>query len=359
MQRTVDPQRDARHAALLALMIAIAVAIATATATTPSLAAAGFLRWHWNIDDNRLAIQGFDPVAYTADGKARIGDSKWETEHEGIRYRFASADNRRAFAADPEKYLPRFGGWCAFGLGLDSATVGLANRRIPADPESFEIIDGRVVLFSRGPGWDARKRWRNGDPTKQLERADAFWRSREALAAAVGEKPHGLHPAAVLETTQFNFFIGEWDSRYKVRVSPTRPDYSPEIRGRWSARYGWDGFAIYDDWVQIGAPPGNSGPAIRSFDPFTRTWVMHYIPINSPMSSVWAMTGEFDDEGELHATMKATDGSGDFLQRVHFINISKDRFSWRSDRSYDEGKTWIDDWGVGENYRIKSDDTSG
>ena len=79
---------------------------------------------------------------------------------------------------------------------------------------------------------------------------------------------------------------------------------------------------------------------------------MHYIPINAPLSAVWAMEGTFDENGELHASMRASDPSGEFLQRVHFIDISEDHFSWRSDRSYDNGKTWIINWGMGENYRV-------
>ncbi len=311
-----------------------------------------FLRWHENVDADRLALGGYDPVAYLQDGRAVRGEDDLEASHEGVRYRFAIDEHRDLFQKDPDRYLPEFGGWCAYSLGVDPKT-GAVPLRVKADPRSFQVIDGRTVLFARFPSFDARKTWNQGDPAAHLERARAFWKSRESLAASVGAKPEGLHPMAVLETVQFDFFVGEWDSRYKVRVDPKQPGYSQEIRGTWKAWYGWEGFAIYDDWSQVGGRPGNSGPAIRSFDPVSRKWIMHYIPINAPLSSVWAMTGEFDEKGWLHAEMEASDGRGKFLQRVHFVNISEDHFSWRSDRSYDGGETWIENWGMGENHRVR------
>lgn len=315
-----------------------------------------FLRWYWAIDEERLALGGYDPVAYHELGRPRRGRDSIELVHHGIRYRFVSEEFRDRFAGDPDRYLPAFGGWCAFALSMQPEETGSGPRRILPDPQNFDIVDGRLLLFSRTPRTNTRDLWRRGNTEEALARAEAFWREREHLAASVGEKPDGLHPHAPLETVQFDFFIGNWESRYKVRVDPARPEYGPTIRGHWKAWYGWDGFAIYDDWQLVGGPPGNSGPAIRSYDPLSRTWVMHYIPINAPLRSVWGMTGTFDENGELHATMQAEDIPGrPYLQRVHFVNISEDHFSWRSDRSYDGGTTWHENWGMGENYRSGSD----
>lgn len=345
----------------VALQTSVAVIMALASTLANSNGdegKAGSARWHYNIDDDHIAIEGYDPVAYHVDEQALQGDASITAEVEGVQYLFSSVENRDLFLKAPEKYLPSFGGWCALGVSLDPAKSGVAPRRIPPDPSSFKIVDGRLLLFSRAVFGDAKSIWdQRGDEESALELADAFWTSRDELAAEIGAKPDGMHRLAVMETAQFDFFIGEWESRYKVLVDPSNGVYSPEVRGHWKAWYGWDGYAIYDDWVQVGIPVTNSGPAVRSYDPLNKKWVMHYIPVNTPASGVWQMIGEFDDKGELHAEMKALDGQGrEFLQRVHFVNIEQDHFSWRSDRSYDGGQTWVEDWGVGENKRIGLDD---
>ncbi len=315
---------------------------------------APFLRWHWFVDDDRVALAGYDPVAYHLLDEAVPGDPELELEHRGVRYRFVDPEHRDRFAQEPESYLPAHGGWCSWALSQDASTTGAAPQRLAPDPTHFQRIDGRIHLFARGPGFDGKRSWESA-PQATRERADAFWASREALAARIGPLPEGMNAAAPMETAQFDFFIGTWNSDYQVRVSPESPG-KVRLQGLWTARYGWQGYAIYDDWVQVGAPPNTSGPAIRSFDPLRREWVMHYIPINAPLRAVWRMTGRFDDAGELHGELALTDAQGrPFLQRIHFRDIGPDRFTWSCDRSYDDGETWLIDFGVGQNTRRHED----
>lgn len=308
-------------------------------------------RWHWFADEAGLALGGYDPVAYHTVAEALVGTEALEQEHAGLRYRFSDEATLELFREEPERYLPAFGGWCALGLGLDPKAIGAPQSRTQPDPTSFKLVDGRLLLYARLPGWDARSVWDRSDETILLERAEAFWQEREALAARVGTCPKGFNPQAPLETTQFDFIIGAWDSTYVSRVDPAS-DQTVTIRGDWKAWYGWQGYAIYDDWVQLGAPPNTSGPAIRSFDLLNKEWVMHYIPIGAPRTGVWSMTGRFDEAGELHGECTLIDGRGrTFLQRIHFVEITKESFAWRSDRSYDSGDNWIEGWGVGKNTR--------
>lgn len=321
-------------------------------ALAPS-SAAPFLRWHWFVDEDRVAIGGYDPVAYHTQGQAVRGDPEHVAEHEGVVYHFTNSEHAAVFRADTEPFLPAYGGWCAYAMGQDSERTRFAQVRYPPDPELFLIDDGRLMLFSQGAGWNGRQLWMQGDLEAFTRRADRFWESREALSSRVGEKPAGLHPHAPLETTQFDFFIGVWDSDYELRTSP-ESDATVRLHGRWTARYGWNGFAVYDDWIQLDAPPNASGPAIRSYDPLNRQWVMHYIPINAPATSVWRMTGEFDDEGALHGELELRDAQGrTCLQRIHFRDITENHFTWSCDRSYDGGETWLVDWGVGSNTRLE------
>ena len=85
-----------------------------------------------------IGAAGYDPVAYFTDGAAVRGSEAFAVEHAGVTYRFASAAHRDAFAAEPERYLPRYGGYCAYA----AAKGALA----PTDPEAFSVIDGKLYF---------------------------------------------------------------------------------------------------------------------------------------------------------------------------------------------------------------------
>ena len=88
-----------------------------------------------------VAIMGYDTVAYFTDGKATKGSEDFAYEWLGTPWYFANAEHRDMFAADPEKYAPQFGGYCAVGVGVD----GHAAENI--DPETaWRIIDGKLYL---------------------------------------------------------------------------------------------------------------------------------------------------------------------------------------------------------------------
>jgi len=92
--------------------------------------------------DSNLMLGGNDAVAYFTAGRAVPGSSQIKAEHRGLTYRFASAENRRQFITNPERYAPQFGGFCA--LSMINAVP------IAADAGSFKIIDGKLYLFD-GP----------------------------------------------------------------------------------------------------------------------------------------------------------------------------------------------------------------
>jgi YHS domain-containing protein len=66
--------------------------------------------------ENDWAIKGYDPVAYFATGKPAPGLAQFTTTHKGVTYRFASAENRARFIAAPEKFVPQYGGYCAYAI---------------------------------------------------------------------------------------------------------------------------------------------------------------------------------------------------------------------------------------------------
>ena len=89
--------------------------------------------------DSDLMLRGNDPVAYFTAGRAVAGSSEIKTEHRGLTYRFASVESRRQFITSPERYVPQFGGFCAQSMAYAVP--------VPADGNSFKIIDGRLYLF--------------------------------------------------------------------------------------------------------------------------------------------------------------------------------------------------------------------
>ena len=84
------------------------------------------------------AIDGTDPVAYFTMGKPVEGSSEFAHEWNGATFHFSSAENRDLFAADPEKYAPQYGGYCAWAVsqGYTAST----------DPEAWKIVDGKLYL---------------------------------------------------------------------------------------------------------------------------------------------------------------------------------------------------------------------
>src|SRR5262249_12011771 len=86
-----------------------------------------------------LAIHGFDPVAYFTDGKPMLGRGEFEYAHAGVVWRFRNVGNRSAFAADPEIYMPRYGGYDPVGIGRGVPVAG--------DPRYWIIVGDRLYLF--------------------------------------------------------------------------------------------------------------------------------------------------------------------------------------------------------------------
>lgn len=122
---------------------------------------------HQNVGKDRLAIEGYDPVAYLEAGAARKGKGEFTADYNGAVYRFESDEHRKAFAADPAKYAPAYGGWCA--------TAMVEGKKVEIDPKNFKVTNGRLFLFYKDFFTDARKKWLKDEATL-TGRADAAWK---------------------------------------------------------------------------------------------------------------------------------------------------------------------------------------
>ncbi|WP_252023669.1 YHS domain-containing (seleno)protein [Vibrio sp. SCSIO 43136] len=84
------------------------------------------------------AIKGYDPVAYFTVGKATKGDSDFVYEWQGADWKFSSQQNLEAFKANPDKYAPQYGGYCAWAV-----SKGYTAK---IDPQAWHIHDGKLYL---------------------------------------------------------------------------------------------------------------------------------------------------------------------------------------------------------------------
>jgi YHS domain-containing protein len=122
----------------------------------------------YNVPSTGLALEGYCPVSYfKADGPVR-GTSKHGVTYLGVTYHCADAEAKASFERNPEKYIPAYGGWCAFGMAVQD--------KFPVDPTNFKIVDGRLMVFLRNSSIDALELWNERDEPKQVQRADEHWK---------------------------------------------------------------------------------------------------------------------------------------------------------------------------------------
>jgi YHS domain-containing protein len=134
-------------------LVALAIVAATAAVSAGPV----------NRDRRGLALDGYDPVAYFTEHRAVRGDAALARTHEGTTYYFASSANRDAFAADPARYLPQFGGFCAWAVSRGYTA--------PVDPQAWRVVDGRLYLnYSRS----VQKMWEE-DVAGNIRKGDANW----------------------------------------------------------------------------------------------------------------------------------------------------------------------------------------
>jgi hypothetical protein len=91
-----------------------------------------------NTDAAGVAVKGYDVVAYHTQSAAVAGAAAFAAMHEGATYRFVSAANRDAFMAQPARFLPQYGGYCAMGVAV--------GRKFDIDPKAFRVVDGKLYL---------------------------------------------------------------------------------------------------------------------------------------------------------------------------------------------------------------------
>ena len=115
-----------------------------------------------NVDAQGVALGGHDPIGYV-NGAPALGTDQHTSKHGGATYRFATAEHKLKFDAEPDGRAPRYGGYCAYAASL--------NRLTPGDPQVWRIIDGQLLLFANA---DFRDQYEK-DPAGNRSKAEANW----------------------------------------------------------------------------------------------------------------------------------------------------------------------------------------
>ncbi len=142
----------------------------------------------YDLGRKNLALGGYDPTSYFADfgSQPKEGSKKITADHRGVLYRFVSEASKKAFLADPGRYEPMYGGWCAWAIAKKKP------HKVEPTPTCFTIEGGRLFLFYNGFWDNTKKKWVSGGSAPKLKnRADANWTamSGEAVRADVPPKP--------------------------------------------------------------------------------------------------------------------------------------------------------------------------
>ena len=116
-----------------------------------------------NVDKSGVGIKGYDPVAYFTDNQPIKGSAQFQSDSNGVTYYFASDRSKAVFDANPGKYEPQFGGFCAWAVSQCYTA--------PIDPNAFQVVNGRVLLQY---SLSVRKQF-SQDTEGNLRKADANW----------------------------------------------------------------------------------------------------------------------------------------------------------------------------------------
>jgi YHS domain-containing protein len=144
------------NALLLSLSLTLGVNLAFAAEPINTLEKSGFFSYK----PSGVAIRGTDTVAYFTEGKPIAGSDKYTSQWEGATWKFSSQKHLDLFTANPEKYAPQYGGYCAYGTAQGNL--------VKIEPENWTIIDDKLYLNFND---SVQKTWEN-DTAAYIKKAD-------------------------------------------------------------------------------------------------------------------------------------------------------------------------------------------
>jgi YHS domain-containing protein len=140
---------------------------------------------HYDLNEKKdnLAIDGYDPVAYFKEGggKPAKGSKRIRTTYKEVTYHFANEENKARFEADPARYEPAYGGWCAWAM--------TSGEKTEINPKTFIVRDNRLYLFYNGFFGNTKKDWEKGEHDTLSQAADSQWKTISGESPRVRPTP--------------------------------------------------------------------------------------------------------------------------------------------------------------------------
>lgn len=117
---------------------------------------------------NGYVAEGYDVVSYFQQ-QVKNGNKQFTAEFDGVKFKFSSQENLTLFKLNPKKYIPQYGGFCAYAIGKNGEKVSI-------NPKTFEIREGRLYLFYNSWGTNTLEMWQKEDPEILQKKADENWK---------------------------------------------------------------------------------------------------------------------------------------------------------------------------------------
>lgn len=127
--------------------------------------AATFSKVSYNTE-GEFGIHGYDPVSYIVQKKAQPGKKEFQHSIDGVTYLFESLAHQQEFVKEPQKFIPAYGGWCAYAMA--------EGEKVDIDPKTFKIIDGKTYLFYNGLWGNTLTKWDKNESSLKPA-ADSAW----------------------------------------------------------------------------------------------------------------------------------------------------------------------------------------
>ncbi len=144
------------------LVIALTVIVSAAIAQKPGQ--------KYNNQKGAMAA-GYDVVSYFS-GSPTKGSKQFTHKLNGVEFRFTTEQNKSTFIKNPEKYIPAYGGWCAYAIAKD-------NSKVKINPKSYLIQKGKLLLFYNKLGINTLEKWKKEGETKLLQAAEKNWNNSD------------------------------------------------------------------------------------------------------------------------------------------------------------------------------------
>lgn len=112
--------------------------------------------------------EGYDVVSYFTNKAPLKGNKKYQTTYETAKFKFATEEHLNMFKENPKKYIPQYGGYCAYA-------VAAKKTKMYIDADAYEIRDGKLYLFYNSWLGSKLDDWQEGDTKKLQKKADKNW----------------------------------------------------------------------------------------------------------------------------------------------------------------------------------------